>query len=129
MQPILKVFQSIFLANHSQKTKYLIYIFVSRYITFSNFSGLIALVVILVSLFPLPIDKLKNWFISKTRECFTEKLLPCSELVVTDVWTVSLPKLTSESAVRILDVTSDGIDDVIFGYGTGTTLIIIRNIQ
>ncbi|KAK9754606.1 hypothetical protein QE152_g1071 [Popillia japonica] len=81
--------------------------------------GLIALVVILVSLFPLPIDKLKNWFISKTRECFTEKLLPCSELVVTDVWTVSLPKLTSESAVRILDVTSDGIDDVIFGYGTG----------
>lgn len=55
--------------------------------------------------------------------------MPCSELVVTDVWTVSLPKLTSESAVRILDVTSDGIDDVIFGYGTGTTLIIIRNIQ
>lgn len=47
------------------------------------------------------------------------RLLPCSDLVVTDVWKVNLPLLTSESPIRMLDVNQDGIDDAIFGFGTG----------
>lgn len=78
------------------------------------------LVVILTSLFPLPLDKLKDWIVSKTNlRAKPVKMLPCSKLSVADVWSVQLPKLTSESPVRILDVNQDGVEDAIFGYGTG----------
>ena len=81
--------------------------------------GLIALVVILVSMFPLPLDKLKNWIIAKTAKQFARKHMPCTDLTVTDVWTTTLPKLTSESFVRAVDIDRNGIDDVIIGFGTG----------
>lgn len=70
-------------------------------------------------MFPLPIDKIKNWIVAKTSENITTKILPCSDLKVTDVWTVSLPKLISESSIRSVDVNEDGVEDVIFGFGTG----------
>lgn len=69
-------------------------------------------------MFPLPIDKIKSWIVSKTSDNVTVKILPCSDLKVTDVWTVSLPKFISESPIRAVDVNSDGVDDFIFGYGT-----------
>lgn len=83
-------------------------------------AGLIMLAVILTSLFPLPLDRLKDWIVSKTNlRPNPVKLLPCSKLSVTDVWSVKLPKLTSESPIRTLDVNKDGVEDVLFGYGTG----------
>lgn len=78
------------------------------------------LVVVLTSLFPLPLDKLKDWIVSKTNlRPRPVKLLPCSNVRVVDVWSATLPKLTSESPIRTLDVDQDGVEDVIFGYGTG----------
>lgn len=47
------------------------------------------------------------------------RLLPCSNLKITDVWTSSLPILTTDSPLRILDLNADGISDIIFGFGTG----------
>lgn len=82
-------------------------------------AGLSVLLVIIVSMFPLPIDKMKNWIVTKSKENATDVLLPCSELKVTNVWTLTLPKLTSESSIRTVDINKDGIDDVIFGFGTG----------
>lgn len=93
------------------------------------FLGLIILVVILTSLFPLPIDKLKDWVVSKTNfKPKPVKMLPCSKLSVADVWSVKLPNLNSESPIRVLDVNQDGVEDVIFGYGTGK-LVFLRRLE
>lgn len=70
-------------------------------------------------MFPLPIDKIKSWIVSKTSDNVTVKVLPCSDLKVTDIWTSSLPKFISESPIRAVDVNNDGVDDFIFGFGTG----------
>lgn len=84
--------------------------------------GLIVLVVVLVSMYPLPLDKVRDWIIKKAQKqepIRVSKLLPCDNLKVTDVWSINLPKLTSDSPVRVLDVDNDGIDDILFGFGTG----------
>lgn len=78
------------------------------------------LVVILTSLFPLPLDKLRDWIVNKTNlRLKSMKMLPCSKLNVVDVWSIKLPKLTSESPIRVLDVNEDGVEDILFGFGTG----------
>lgn len=77
---------------------------------------------VLVSIYPLPLGKFRDWLIKKSQRADdfkVNKLLPCDSLKVTDVWSVNLPKLTTDSPVRILDVNSDGTDDIIFGFGTG----------
>ncbi|KAL3284773.1 hypothetical protein HHI36_018916 [Cryptolaemus montrouzieri] len=91
--------------------------------------GLIILVIILVSIFPLPLDRIHNWIVSKFRakdpyESFI-KLLPCSDYKIIDVWTVNLPKLTTDSPIILLDVNNDGIEDALFGFGTGDNYGII----
>jgi hypothetical protein len=35
------------------------------------------------------------------------------------IWTSGFPKLLTETAFRLVDCNSDGVLDVIFGYGTG----------
>ncbi|CAH2008963.1 unnamed protein product [Acanthoscelides obtectus] len=87
---------------------------------------LIILVVVVVSMFPLPIDKIRDWIISKTpKEDASVKLLPCNNLRVKDVWSISLPKLTTDSAVRTIDVNEDGFEDVLFSFGTGNNYDVI----
>lgn len=88
------------------------------------------LIVILVSMFPLPVDKLKSWILNKTGvKHRSEKPVPCSEMKVTDVWTINLPKLTSESPIRTLDINNDEIEDIIFGFGTGEFFRKTRDFQ
>ncbi|KAJ8975519.1 hypothetical protein NQ317_010634 [Molorchus minor] len=82
--------------------------------------GLIILVVILVSMYPLPLDRLRDWIIRKsTKEQSRLKLLPCSNVFITEVWSMNLPILTTDSPVRTLDVNGDGMEDILFGFGTG----------
>lgn len=47
------------------------------------------------------------------------RLVGCSDIKVEDVWVVGLPKLLTESAMRLLDVNQDGVNDIIMGYATG----------
>ncbi|KAK4873363.1 hypothetical protein RN001_015392 [Aquatica leii] len=96
--------------------KYICKLCCYAFVAISVLVGLIVLVIVLVSLFPLPLDKLKVWIVSKDEDL---KLLPCVDYKVTDVWTVTFPKFISESSVQILDVNQDGVDDVIFGFETG----------
>ncbi|KAF5299712.1 hypothetical protein FQA39_LY11507 [Lamprigera yunnana] len=96
------------------------------FVALSVLIGLIVLVIVLVSLFPLPLDKLKIWIISKEEESI--KLSPCIDYKVTDVWTVTFPKFISESSVQMLDVNQDGIDDVIFGFGTGDDTVLFQDL-
>lgn len=88
-----------------------------------TFLGLIVLVVVLVSIYPLPLDRLRDWIISKSKTpSATQGHLPCTSLKVTDVWSVNLPALTTDSPVRTLDIDRDGIEDVVFGFGTGNSV-------
>lgn len=80
------------------------------------------LVIILVSLFPLPLDRLKWWIADKNN--LERKSWPCTDINVTDVWSYSLPKLMSESTMRAVDANQDGVDDVIFGFGIGNKYLL-----
>ncbi|XP_064617640.1 uncharacterized protein LOC135481843 [Liolophura sinensis] len=46
-------------------------------------------------------------------------ILGCYRISSEDVWVVGIPKLITESAIRLVDVNQDGILDVITGFGTG----------
>ncbi|CAH0546377.1 unnamed protein product [Brassicogethes aeneus] len=98
------------------------------FVALSVLIGLIVLVVVLVSIFPLPLDRLRDWIIRKSNEgeAKAPKLLPCNNFKVNNVWSVNLPKLTSESPVRLLDVNNDGFQDVIFGFGTGDNINVMQ---
>lgn len=85
------------------------------------FTGLITLVVVIVSLYPLPLEKLKEWPWKRSPKDLRLNLLPCNNLRITDVWTMNFPKLTSDSSVRTLDVNNDGVEDILFGFGTGNS--------
>lgn len=43
----------------------------------------------------------------------------CNNFEVTQVWQKVLSNLTAESSIRAIDVNSDGIEDILFGFGTG----------
>ncbi|EEZ99777.2 hypothetical protein TcasGA2_TC002556 [Tribolium castaneum] len=88
--------------------------------------GIIVLVVIFVSIFPLPLDRLRDWIISKSKPVASPiKLLPCSNLKITDVWATNLPILTTDSPIWLLDLNRDGVDDILFGFGTGDNYNIL----
>jgi hypothetical protein len=48
-----------------------------------------------------------------------EKIVGCTSLSVEDVWVVGIPKLMTESAFRLVDINSDGVLDILFGFATG----------
>lgn len=75
--------------------------------------------VVLVSMFPLPLDKIKSWIFSTTISKPVTQFLPCSDLKVEEVWQIVLPNLMSESPLRTVDVNGDNIEDIIIGFGTG----------
>lgn len=76
--------------------------------------GLIAVVVILIMWFPVPVEHLAFW---RTAPVHT-KMTHCNDIYTEDVWVQTFPKLTSESALQLNDVNSDGILDIIIGYGS-----------
>lgn len=43
----------------------------------------------------------------------------CDELYATKVWHTTMPKLMTETAVRLNDVNEDGVDDLMVGFSTG----------
>ncbi|CAG7820626.1 unnamed protein product [Allacma fusca] len=77
--------------------------------------GIIALVIFLMGHISWPLGVSKLWANSKV----LEKLLPCDNIVVEDVWVKHFPKFLTESSFRSLDINQDGTDDIIFGYATG----------
>lgn len=50
----------------------------------------------------------------------TQQFIPCDNIEVQDVWVQQFPKLLTESSFRLLDINGDGVDDIVFGYATGT---------
>ena len=46
-------------------------------------------------------------------------LVGCSKIEVEDIWIRGFPKLMTESAFRLLDINTDGVKDILFGFATG----------
>ncbi|XP_041373917.1 uncharacterized protein LOC121386932 [Gigantopelta aegis] len=49
----------------------------------------------------------------------SSSVIGCDTIEVEDVWVVGIPKLLTESALRLVDVNQDGTLDVILGFATG----------
>ena len=44
---------------------------------------------------------------------------PCHELEIINVWQQKFPKFTSESNIRLVNITNDDVLDIVLGFGTG----------
>lgn len=81
---------------------------------------LIMLCVLLVFELPFPVNKVKNWLATESKESSLKpKLEPCISLNSKVIWTKTFPKLTSEAPLQSNDVNGDNIADIIVGYSTG----------
>ncbi|GAB0089791.1 Signal recognition particle subunit SRP68 [Sergentomyia squamirostris] len=91
--------------------------------------ALIFLGALLLTLFPMPLQKIKGWLHknpspvgqpppSAPTNGSGENLerVPCSQLSVNLVWKRVMSRVTSESPVRSADVNADGVPDIIIGY-------------
>lgn len=93
--------------------------------------ALIFLAALLLTLFPIPLQKVKMMFnkgtmattkiLTKINENNSE-FVPCSQISVNKVWSKAISKMSSETPIRKTDVNGDGIDDVIIGYGIDESL-------
>ena len=93
----------------------------------SSLGSLMALILYLIGSFNEPAPKtIKGHNLGKEQKQAASEpfrsnsnLVGCSKMSVEDVWVVGVPKLTTETAIRLVDVNQDGELDVILGFGTG----------
>ncbi|XP_055677275.1 uncharacterized protein LOC129786355 [Lutzomyia longipalpis] len=88
--------------------------------------ALIFLGALLLTLFPMPLQKIKGWLHKNpspvgqpppaTIANDTLEHVPCSQLSVNLVWKHVVSRVTSESPVRSADINADGVPDIIIGY-------------
>ncbi|KAG4068752.1 hypothetical protein HA402_002443 [Bradysia odoriphaga] len=89
--------------------------------------AIIFLAAILLTMFPVPLQKVKLWLRKDGQlqvpsdlndyALFNGELVPCTQISVQKTWSKAFSKLSSESPVRKCDVNQDGVEDIIIGYG------------
>lgn len=86
---------------------------------------------LIVSIYPLPMDRIRPWFSQSVPRPLSSNLLrPCTSFRVTNMWNVTIPKRSTESSIRTVDVNEDGIQDMILGYQTGSfSNIILKTLK
>jgi hypothetical protein len=84
------------------------------------------LYVFLVDKVPVLMNRLGWWSISG-ESLSNSTTMPCNDLKLSRIWNLKIPKLLSDSQVKLIDVDRDGIDDVIIGTGTGEYVLIISS--
>lgn len=98
----------------------------------------IFLVAYLLTIFPITVQRVKVWFknresaaISKTvpsadinfeYNLFKGELTPCTQISVHKIWSKAFTNLNSESPIRKYDISNDGIEDIIIGFGVDDSL-------
>ena len=88
--------------------------------------SLITLCIYVVNIIPMPMSILKNWLSRDFKDALNESaIVPCTSLATKILWTRSLPKLTSESPLRSSDVNGDGIEDIVVGFSTDFSFVIL----
>ena len=80
----------------------------------SLFLGVLAVTIISVNYFTHTSWYLWRWGSSQ------DYYAPCHGIEAVPVWQLKLPKLGSESNIRLVNITKDKHLDVIMGFGTGT---------
>lgn len=93
------------------------------------FPAIIFLAAILLTMFPVPLQKVKFWLrkdgqVQVPNELndyamFNGEVVPCTQISVHKTWSKAFSKLSSESPVRKCDINQDGVEDIIIGYGIG----------
>lgn len=95
---------------------------------------LIILTIFLMALFPVTLQKLKSLFhdskfslavalnkvgldSTPTGELFVGEQTPCTQMSVNKVWSKAFTRFSTESPIRSVDINSDRIADIVFGYG------------
>ncbi|XP_055389070.1 uncharacterized protein LOC129618328 [Condylostylus longicornis] len=100
-------------------------------------SVLIFLAALILTMFPIPLQKLKVWLkkdsasLSYKSENFETdgfgvigpEFVPCTHIAVQRVWMKIFPRMISESPVRKVDLNGDQIDDIVFGFGIDDSII------
>ncbi len=97
------------------------------------FAAIIFLAAILLTMFPVPLQKVKLWLRKDGQlqgpselndyAMFDGEIVPCTQISVQKTWSKAFSKLSSESPVRKCDVNQDGVEDIIIGYGIGVLFI------
>lgn len=112
---------------------------------FLSFTVLIFVAALLLTVFPLPLQKIKLWLrkdlnsLQNTTNPFSSlfygsslvdgnnglELVPCTQITVRQVWSRPIGKLSSETPLRKADLNGDGFEDIIIGYGIGKKIRFI----
>ena len=53
---------------------------------------------------------------------------PCHDLEIIPVWQKKFPKFSSESNIRLVNITNDDVLDIVLGFGTGKLSSYINDI-
>lgn len=97
--------------------------------------ALIFLAAILLTLFPIPLQRIRLW-IKQDKSFMTyqsttatsggigssnnnSEMVPCTRLTIHKVWSKAISRLNSETPVRKVDLNGDGVEDIVIGYGIG----------
>lgn len=110
--------------------------------SFTRYAAVILFAAILLTMFPVPLQKIKIWMNNKSAATTTTddqsgaeeyglfygEVIPCTQISVRQVWSNVHSQLNSESPVRRCDVNGDSIDDIIIGYGVGKLMVKLKKI-
>lgn len=73
--------------------------------------------ILLVEKLPLIYNQLQFWSLNIKYQ--NNVIVPCSNIKLNDIWMKKIPKLTSDSQIKLVDVNNDNVSDIIIGIGTG----------
>ncbi|CAH1796048.1 unnamed protein product, partial [Owenia fusiformis] len=127
MAPRLRTRSRISVQRAKHKLKSSIWPIIYVFVFIGYLIAFVCLIVYLVNAFTANLSKtqhsanLVNILLNDTEY---SNLIGCSNIEVEDVWIAQLPKLTTEAAIRLVDVNQDGVLDVITGFGTGVDGVI-----
>ncbi|XP_055907141.1 uncharacterized protein LOC129942294 [Eupeodes corollae] len=93
----------------------------------SIFIGFIMLAAFVLTMFPVPLQKIKIWLKKEPNfslpspvlygDSMGTEFVPCTQISVHKIWSRTFPRINSESPMRKADLNGDDIKDIIFGYG------------
>ena len=98
----------------SLKSFFNLFFSLNSYYYFCNFLGVLAITIISVNYFTHTSWYLWRWGSSQ------DYYAPCHGIEAVPIWQLKLPKLGSESNIRLVNISKDSHLDLIMGFGTGT---------
>lgn len=79
------------------------------------------LYIFLVNKLPILMNKFDFW---PSKEADVDYAYRCQSIKLERIWIQKMPKLTSDSQIKLLDVNRDNVEDIITGIGTGKSQVL-----